>query len=38
MVDSDSCGRMTCGLQPAVDLSTLLELLRWLEVHSTADL
>jgi hypothetical protein len=38
MVDADLCGQMTCGLQPAVDLSTLLELVRWLETHSAADL
>jgi hypothetical protein len=29
---------MSCGLQPAVDLPTLLELVRWLEAHPTSDL
>jgi len=38
MVDADLCGQMTCGLQPAVDLPTLLELVRWLESHPAADL
>ena len=37
-VDADLCGQMTCGLQPAADLPTLLELVRWLEEHPTADL
>ena len=38
MVDADLCGQMTCGLQPATDLPTLLELVRWLKQHPTADL
>ena len=38
MVDADLCGQMTCGLQPAADLAALLELVRWLEEHPTADL
>jgi len=38
MVDSDLCRQMTCGLQPAVDLPTLLELVRWMEHHPTTDL
>jgi hypothetical protein len=38
MVDADFCGQMTCGLQPAADLSTLLELARWLKEHPLADL
>jgi len=38
MVDADLCGQMTCGLQPAVDLTTLLELVRWLEEHPTEGL
>jgi hypothetical protein len=38
MVDADLCGQMTCGLQPAADLATLLELVRWLEEHPTAGL
>jgi hypothetical protein len=38
MLDADLCGQMTCGLQPAVDLPTLLELVRWLKQHPTADL
>jgi hypothetical protein len=38
MVDADLCGQMTCGLQPAVDVSTLLELVRWLAEHPTTDL
>ena len=31
MVDADLCRQMTCSLQPAVDLSTLLELVGWLD-------
>jgi hypothetical protein len=38
MVDADLCGQMTCGLQPAADLPTLLELVRWLKEHPLADL
>jgi hypothetical protein len=38
MVDADLCGQMTIGLQPAVDVSTLLELVRWLDEHPTTDL
>jgi hypothetical protein len=38
MVDADLRGQMTYGLQPAADLPTLLELLRWLEEHPTAAL
>jgi len=38
MVDADLCSQMTWGLQPAVDLPALLELVRWLEVHPLADL
>jgi hypothetical protein len=38
MVDSDLCKQMTCGLQPAVGTSTLLELFRWLEEHPIEDL
>ena len=38
MVDADVCRQMTCGLQPAADLPSLLELIRWLENHPTADL
>jgi hypothetical protein len=38
MVDRDLCAQMTCGLQPAADLATLLELVRWLESHLPADL
>ena len=38
MVDADRCGQMTCGLQPAVDLPTLLELVRWLKAHPPEDL
>jgi hypothetical protein len=38
MVDADLCDRMTCGLQPAADLAALLELVRWLEEHPTANL
>lgn len=38
MVDANLCRQMTCGLQPTADLSTLLELVRWLEEHPTADL
>jgi hypothetical protein len=26
MLDADCCAQMTCGLQPAVDLSSLMEL------------
>ena len=37
-VDADACRRMTCGLQPAVDLSTLLELIRWLNEDRVAGL
>ncbi len=38
MVDADLCRLMTCGLLPAADLSTLLELVRLLEGHPSADL
>ena len=38
MVDADLCRQMTCGLQPAADLSTLLELVRWLDEDPTAGL
>ena len=38
MVDADLCGQMTCGLRPAANLPTLLELVRWLKEHPTADL
>lgn len=38
MVDADLCDQMTCGLQPAADLTALLELVRWLEAHPLADL
>jgi hypothetical protein len=31
MVDEDLCAQMTCGLVPAVDLKTLLEVARWIE-------
>jgi hypothetical protein len=37
-VDADRCSQMTCGLQPAVGLSTLLDLVRWLAEHPVADL
>ena len=30
MLDQDRCAQMTCGLQPAVELDSLLELARWL--------
>jgi len=38
MVDIDLCGQMTCGLQPAADLPTLLELVHWLKEHPLAGL
>jgi hypothetical protein len=38
MVDADLCAQMTCGLLPAVDLPTLIELVRWMEQHPIADL
>jgi hypothetical protein len=38
MVDADRCGQMTCGLQPAVGLPTLLELARWLKEQPAAGL
>ena len=38
MVDADVCGGMTCGLQPAVDLPALLELVRWLNEDHGAGL
>jgi len=30
MLDADRCAQMTCGLQPAVDLLSLMELADWL--------
>ena len=30
MLDADCCAQMTCGLQPTVDLSSLMELADWL--------
>ena len=30
MLDADRCTQMTCGLQPAVDLASLIELAEWL--------
>jgi hypothetical protein len=38
MVDADLCDQMTCGLLPAADLSSLLELVRWLDEQAIADL
>ena len=38
MVDADLCEQMTCGLQPAASLPTLLELVRWIENHPAEDL
>jgi hypothetical protein len=38
MVDADFCHQMTCGLQPAADLTTLLELVHWLKQHRPTDL
>jgi len=38
MVDADLCAQMTCGLQPAADLPTLLEVVRWIEQHPIGDL
>jgi len=32
MLDADRCSRMTCGLQPAADLSSLMELADLLHV------
>ena len=32
MLDQERCAQMTCGLQPAVDLMTLLDLADW--VHA----
>lgn len=37
-VDADLCGQMTCGLQPAADLTALLELIRWLAENPAMDL
>jgi hypothetical protein len=33
MLDEERCAQMTCGLQPAVDLATLLDLADWLRVQ-----
>jgi hypothetical protein len=30
MLDADCCAQMTCGLQPTVDLSSLMEVADWL--------
>lgn len=38
MVDADLCNQMTCGLQAAVGLSTLFEVVRWLDEHPAAGL
>jgi hypothetical protein len=38
MVDADLCGQMTCGLLPAADLPSLLELVRWLNEQTVPDL
>jgi hypothetical protein len=33
MLDQERCAQMTCGLQPAVDLATLVELADWLRAQ-----
>jgi hypothetical protein len=32
-LDQDCCAQMTCGLQPAVDLATLLDLADWVKAQ-----
>jgi hypothetical protein len=34
MLDEERCAQMTYGLQPAVDLTTLVELADWLREQS----